>query len=89
MHRLLEWCGDEMALNYQGKTLRLDCLVRRKDTVAWWVLDYRSKAQPQRDPVRLQQLATYREALLALYPEAGVRTAFLTGAGGWWWCEET
>ena len=79
---VIDWSGNEVALTYQGKTLRLDRLVRRKDTGAWWVLDHKSKAQPQRDPLLVQQLETYREALMALYPGAEVRTAFLTGAGG-------
>ncbi|WP_394787986.1 UvrD-helicase domain-containing protein [Rhodoferax sp.] len=79
---VIDWSGNEVALTYQGKTLRLDRLVRRRDTGAWWVLDHKSKAQPQRDPLLVQQLETYREALLALYPGAEVQTAFLTGAGG-------
>ena len=79
---VVDWAENEVALNYQGKTLRLDRLVRRKDTGAWWVLDHKSKAQPQRDPVLVQQLETYRAALRVLYPGAEVEAAFLTGAGG-------
>nr|WP_315204869.1 hypothetical protein [uncultured Albidiferax sp.] len=79
---VVDWAGNEVALIYQGKTLRLDRLVRRKDTGAWWVLDHKSKNQPQRDAGLVEQLETYRSALLALYPGAEVEAAFLTGAGG-------
>ena len=78
---VVDWAGNEVVLNYQGKTLRLDRLVRRKDTGAWWVLDHKSKDQPQHDPVLVRQLETYRAALRMLYPEAEVHAAFLTGAG--------
>ena len=79
---VVDWAGNEVALNYQGKTLRLDRLVRRKDTGAWWVLDHKSKNQPQRDAGLVQQLETYRAALRVLYPGAEVEAAFLTGTGG-------
>ncbi|BDT67438.1 RecBCD enzyme subunit RecB [Comamonadaceae bacterium OS-1] len=79
---VVDWAGNEVALNYQGKTLRLDRLVRRKDTGAWWVLDHKSKNQPQRDAGLVEQLETYRAALRVLYPGAEVEAAFLTGAGG-------
>nr|WP_315228654.1 UvrD-helicase domain-containing protein [uncultured Albidiferax sp.] len=79
---VVDWAGNEVALNYQGKTLRLDRLVRRKDTGAWWVLDHKSKNQPQRDAGLVEQLETYRAALRVLYPGEAVEAAFLTGAGG-------
>ncbi len=79
---VVDWAGNEVALNYQGKTLRLDRLVRRKDTGAWWVLDHKSKGQPQRDPALVQQLERYRAAVQGLYPMAPVEAAFLTGTGG-------
>ncbi|WP_295950985.1 exodeoxyribonuclease V subunit beta [Rhodoferax sp.] len=79
---VIDWAGNEVALNYQGKTLRLDRLVRRKDTGAWWVLDHKSKNQPQRDAGLVQQLEAYRAALRVLYPGTVVEAAFLTGTGG-------
>nr|WP_315183296.1 UvrD-helicase domain-containing protein [uncultured Albidiferax sp.] len=79
---VVDWAGNEVALIYQGQTLRLDRLVRRKDTGAWWVLDHKSKNQPQRDAGLVEQLETYRAALRVLYPGAEVEAAFLTGAGG-------
>ena len=78
---VVDWAGNEVVLNYQGKTLRLDRLVRRKDTGVWWVLDHKSKGQPQHDPVLVQQLETYRAALRVVYPQTEVQAAFLTGSG--------
>ena len=46
---VVDWAGNEVALNYQGETRRLDRFVRRKDTGAWWVLDQKFKNQPHRD----------------------------------------
>nr|WP_315241198.1 UvrD-helicase domain-containing protein [uncultured Albidiferax sp.] len=79
---VVDWAGNEVALIYQGQTLRLDRLVCRKDTGAWWVLDHKSKNQPQRDAGLVEQLETYRAALRVLYPGAEVEAAFLTGTGG-------
>ena len=42
-------------------------LLRRKDTGAWWVLDHKSKNQPQRDAGLVAQLETYRAALRKSY----------------------
>ena len=75
------WQGNEVELNYQGGTLRLDRLVQRSDTGEWWVLDYKSPHAPQDDPALVNQLQNYRDAVRAIYPEAAVRAAFLTAAG--------
>nr|WP_315426116.1 UvrD-helicase domain-containing protein [uncultured Albidiferax sp.] len=77
----IDWHGNEVALSYQGQTQRLDRLVRRRDTGAWWVLDYKSASTPQRQPGLVQQLRSYRAALQTLYPDAPVQAAFLTGQG--------
>ena len=78
---LVGWQGNEVELNYQGDTLRLDRLVRRVDSGEWWVLDYKSPHAPQDDPALVSQLQNYRDAVRAIYPGAPVRAAFLTGAG--------
>ncbi len=77
----LAWAGNEVALHYQGQLLRLDRLVQRADTGHWWVLDYKSAAQPQRDVALRQQLDTYRTAVVQAYPGQTVRAAFLTPQG--------
>jgi ATP-dependent helicase/nuclease subunit A len=78
---LLAWQGNEVELMYQGEPLRIDRLVQRKDTLEWWVLDFKSSAAPQDDPSLIEQLSTYRDAVQAIYPSEKVKAAFLTGQG--------
>ena len=79
--RLVDWQGTEVDLLHQGELLRLDRLVRRRDTGVWWVLDFKSAGQPQMQPDLVVQLRTYRAAVQAIYPQSVVRAAFLTGDG--------
>ncbi len=76
---------DEVELVHQGQRLRIDRLVRRRAGVhgpeAWWVLDYKSAAQPERDEALQAQLAGYRAAIERLHPGQAVRVAFLSGEG--------
>ena len=80
---------NEAPLNYQGQSLRIDRLVLRRaahaddaaTTAGWWVLDYKSAAQPQRQQALVAQLQRYREAVSALMPGEAVYAAFLTGDG--------
>ncbi|MFN9476074.1 UvrD-helicase domain-containing protein [Acidovorax sp.] len=73
---------NEAPLNHQGQSLRLDRLVHRRGPVGgWWVLDYKSAAQPERQPGLVAQLQRYREAARALMPGEPVHAAFLTGDG--------
>ena len=81
---LLGWCGNEVELAHQGQILRLDRLVQRSDTAQWWVLDYKSNAQPLGVADLVLQLTHYREAVAALYPVPPgqpVQAAFLTPDG--------
>ena len=77
----IAWHGNEVALSHQGASLRLDRLVRRKDVPEWWVLDYKSAAEPQRQAGLVEQLQTYRDAVQAIYPANTVRAAFMTAQG--------
>jgi ATP-dependent helicase/nuclease subunit A len=77
----VDWQGNEVELHHGGELLRLDRLVRRRDSGEWWVLDFKSAAQPQRQPELLDQMRRYREAVAAANPGAVVRTAFLTAQG--------
>ena len=77
----VDWQANEVELNLAGELLRLDRLVRRRDSGEWWVLDFKSAAQPQRQPELLDQMRRYREAVAAANPGAVVRTAFLTAQG--------
>ena len=78
---LIQWQGNEVALTWQGQSLRLDRLVQRRDRGDWWVLDYKSNAQPQADTALVAQLCCYRDAVQAAYPGATVRAAFLSANG--------
>ena len=76
---------DEIEFSHQGQRLRIDRLVRRRAGAhgdeAWWVLDYKSAAQPERDPALLAQLAHYRAAIALIHPGAQVRAALLSADG--------
>ena len=76
---------DEVELIHQGQRLRIDRLVRRRagdgEPEAWWVLDYKSAAHPERDAAKQDQLARYRAAIERLHPESVVRVVFLSGDG--------
>lgn len=78
---LVDWQANEVELHAGGELLRLDRLVRRRDTGEWWVLDYKSAAEPQRQPQLLAQMHRYREAVAAAQGGATVRCAFLTAQG--------
>jgi len=86
---LVQTAINEAPLHYQGQSLRIDRLVQRRaahaeDAAAgWWVLDYKSAAQPQRQQALVAQLRRYREAVQALMPGEAVYAAFLTGDGRW------
>jgi ATP-dependent helicase/nuclease subunit A len=77
----VEWGGNEVALHFGGELLRLDRLVRRRGSGEWWVLDYKSAAQPERQPQLVEQMRRYGQAVAAANPGAAVRTAFLTAQG--------
>ena len=78
------WHGDEVDMVYQGQALRLDRLVQRIDAGHaghWWVLDYKSAAQPQNQPELVAKMQQYRAAVQQVYPGSVVKAAFLTGQG--------
>ncbi len=70
-----------MPISHRGQPLRIDRLVRRKDSGEWWVLDYKSAGMPERQPELVAQLRTYRAAVQAAFPGEPVLAAFLTGRG--------
>lgn len=79
--RRVDWHGNEVTLVHEGETLRIDRLVRERDSGVWWVLDYKSAARPERDAALIAQMQRYRAAVQHAYPGASVRVAFLTGQG--------
>lgn len=84
---LLAWAGNEVDILVQGRWLRIDRLVQTKSDQIWWVLDFKSAADPSQDPTNRAQLASYRSAVAALHPQATVRAAFITGTGAMLNCE--
>ena len=78
---VIDWQGNEVTLLHGGDTLRLDRLVRRRDTGEWWVLDHKSADRPEEQPALVEKMATYRDAVRKANPGATVRVAFLTGEG--------
>jgi ATP-dependent helicase/nuclease subunit A len=51
------------------------------DDGQWWVLDYKSNAQPQLQPELRAQLLEYQAAVAKAYAGHTVRAAFLTAFG--------
>ncbi|GAB4206510.1 MAG: double-strand break repair helicase AddA [Tibeticola sp.] len=78
---VVDWQGNEVTLVHRGALLRIDRLVRRRDTGAWWVLDFKSAGEPEAQESLLAQMARYRAAVCAANPGASVRLAFLTAHG--------
>ncbi len=78
---VLAWQGNEVELMQGMQTLRLDRLVQLRGSGHWWVFDHKSANQPQRQPLLLEQLRNYRQAVEQIYPGAIVKAAFLTGQG--------
>ncbi|MDR7096135.1 UvrD-helicase domain-containing protein [Hydrogenophaga laconesensis] len=77
----LDHWGNEVALLHQGELLRLDRLVRRRDSGEWWVLDYKSAARPELDPAKVAQMHGYRAAMAQARPGEPVRLAFINAQG--------
>ncbi|MGE0098389.1 MAG: UvrD-helicase domain-containing protein [Hydrogenophaga sp.] len=78
--QLVHW-GNEVELFHQGELFRLDRLVRRRDTGDWWVLDYKSALNPERDADKLAQMQRYRTAMAQARPGEPVRLAFINPQG--------
>jgi ATP-dependent helicase/nuclease subunit A len=75
---------NEAPLRYQGQSLRIDRLVhchQPPERAGWWVLDYKSAAEPERQPALMAQLQRYRAAVQVQAPGERVWAAFLAGDG--------
>ncbi len=84
---VVQWQGNEVELTHRGVTFRLDRLVQRADTGhagQWWVLDFKSNANPQTQPALVAKMRMYVAALEAVYPGQIVKAAFLTSDGRVW-----
>ena len=74
---VVDTTGNEVEIFHGGELLRLDRLVRRTDTGAWWVLDFKSAEHPEQQPELLTQMRRYAQAVQAARPGAVVRLAFI------------
>ena len=80
-HHLLDHWGNEVEIWSEGQLLRLDRLVRRRDTGHWWVLDYKSAHRPEQQAGLREQMHAYRRALQHAQPGDVVRLAFINAMG--------
>jgi ATP-dependent exoDNAse (exonuclease V) beta subunit len=66
---------------FADQLLRLDRLVKHRESQTWWVLDYKTSPAPQRIPELQAQLQQYQAAVQQAYPEQPVKAAFITAQG--------
>ncbi|WP_048438662.1 exodeoxyribonuclease V subunit beta [Caenimonas sp. SL110] len=78
---VVDWQANEVPMQHGGIAMRIDRLVRRRDTGQWWVLDYKSHSRPEDDKALVEQMSSYRAAVQAARPGEVVCSAFLTGSG--------
>ena len=72
--------ANEVALFESGELLRLDRLVKTKSG-EWWVVDFKSTANPEAAPALCAQLGRYGNAVKKLVGAPDVKLAFLTPKG--------
>lgn len=72
---------NEVEILHQGEVLRIDRLVQIDGH--WWILDFKSALNPQkrRGKEYQKQLALYKEALSAIYPDMPIHTLLIGGSG--------
>ncbi len=78
--RVSQWFN-EVPVNHAGQMLRIDRLVRERDSGQWWVLDYKSAHSPQTQTALLDQMQSYAQALRSVPDIGAVRLAFITPQG--------
>jgi ATP-dependent helicase/nuclease subunit A len=78
----VDWWSNEVEIVYAGQPLRIDRLVRQRDTGHWWVLDYKASGGSLKRPERMAQLSRYRDAVHKAHAGQEVRAAFLGADGG-------
>jgi ATP-dependent helicase/nuclease subunit A len=77
----IDWQANEVELMQAGQLLRIDRLVKHRESQTWWVLDYKTSPAPQRIPELQAQLQQYQAAVQQAYPEQPVKAAFITAQG--------
>ena len=77
------WAANEVPVSVAGLDRRIDRLVclAGPPSPTWWVLDYKLGAAPEQNPLYIEQLRGYRDAVQILQPRESVRAALITGQG--------
>ena len=73
--------SNEAEVWLDGRLLRIDRLVRRRDSGHWWVLDYKSAQRPQEQAALRDQMYGYHRALARAMPGQTIRLAFINAQG--------
>jgi ATP-dependent helicase/nuclease subunit A len=73
--------GNEVEIWLDGALLRIDRLVRHRESGDWWVLDYKSALAPQTRQELREQLQGYHRALALAQPADTIRLAFVNAQG--------
>jgi ATP-dependent helicase/nuclease subunit A len=74
-----QFARNEMDIVYQQQLCRVDRLVAFADTV--WILDYKRQLLASEQQDYAAQLASYRAAVGAVYPDRAVRSALILASG--------
>jgi ATP-dependent helicase/nuclease subunit A len=79
----IDWQANEYELVYEGRVLRMDRLIKHRETQTWWVIDFKSALSPEKSAALQAQLKAYQAAVAAVFkvPVSQVKTAFVTGDG--------
>lgn len=77
-----EFARNEMEIVVEGELIRLDRVVMFRD--ALWILDYKRNYVEARHADYQAQLARYRQACLALFPNVLIFCALITADGRLW-----
>jgi ATP-dependent helicase/nuclease subunit A len=80
---VIDWFANEYEFVSDGRALRIDRLVKRRDTQTWWIVDFKSASQPERSAASIEQMNRYHGAVvkhLGVTWEQ-VRALFVAGDG--------
>jgi len=79
----IDWQANEYELVHEGRLLRIDRLIRHRETQTWWVIDFKSAREPERSAALRAQLLAYQAAVAQMFglPANRVQMAFVTGEG--------
>ncbi len=79
----IDWRANEYELVHEGRVLRIDRLIKERETQMWWVIDFKSAAHPERAAALRTQLTDYVRAVsvgMGISKDR-VQAAFVTGEG--------